>query len=632
MTATHHSVSPLRAKISDDGKWIALNYMHHHIARIRGVAGATYDKKSDRWRIPLTWTSCVALYLEFGDEFEVDSALNDWGMKERELRVGPAEELRDKLSLDGLITTFKTDPSTEIAITALEFADSVQKDLSLTFHDYQVAGAAFLAVVERGMLLDQLGVGKTAQAIAALQVMQAVGKNPYPALIVCPASVKQVWVDEFAKWNPDLTVVNVKGEIGSRRLALETPAHIYVMSYAVIGKHAATKHYPGSPARRKCVACGGFDPAVTHAQCQVHPKELNAMPFRTVLADEAHRLINPRTQWTQALWSVSDEVPYRFALTGTPIQDNLEDFWALLRFVAPLEFPAKNAFLDRYAEMGFSPWGVREVLGIKPAHALELAAITKPFYRRTLKAAVLSFLPPVFTERRVIGMTGAQGKAYRDMVKTMVADLEDTTGTVIAASPLTRATRLMQFASSYAEVIVEPDGSEKVKLHEPSNKIAAFFDDIPEYESEAAGVIVFAQSAQLIELLSAKMTLHGIKHYKITGAVSEGDRADAIRGFQAGDAKYILLTSAGGAGVTLTAADTMVFLQRASSSTVMDQALGRVHRIGSERHDSVRIIHYLSEGTIESKQLEALAAKHGRMEEIFNDREQLLKILKAKGE
>jgi SNF2 family DNA or RNA helicase len=203
-------------------------------------------------------------------------------------------------------------------------------------------------------------------------------------------------------------------------------------------------------------------------------------------------------------------------------------------------------------------------------------------------------------------------------------------GLLVASSVLTQTIRLSQLASSYGEVVVNEAGEEKMLLSNPSSKISAFLEDLEDLEGRT--IVVFAVSRQLIMLLSDHLDKLKIQHGLIVGGQSSGTRQEHIDNFQAGRTKIILVTiAAGGTGLTLTAADTMVFLQRSWSSVEMSQAAARAHRIGSEIHESILRIDYIAPGTIEEAVLDALEGKGAAMEEIVRDQELLRKVLMARG-
>jgi SNF2 family DNA or RNA helicase len=274
-------------------------------------------------------------------------------------------------------------------------------------------------------------------------------------------------------------------------------------------------------------------------------------------------------------------------------------------------------------------FGGMMVLGIKPHMEQEFYATINPRMRRMLKARVLPWLPEMLFERRDVEMSPKQAKAYKDMRENMIAELEGGDA-VVAPSVLTQTTRLHQFASSFAEMTIdEATGEPKAVLAEPSCKVDALMDDISNGDFGDDSVAVCAVSRQLIELLSARMTKEGIAHGLITGAQNEDERQKAIDDFQSGKIKWILFTAqAGGVGVTLTTGRRLVMLQRPWSLVDHKQALDRIHRIGSEIHDSVIIMDYVTEGTIEERVLQVLETKADNFEQIVKDKDKLLQLLK----
>jgi SNF2 family DNA or RNA helicase len=211
----------------------------------------------------------------------------------------------------------------------------------------------------------------------------------------------------------------------------------------------------------------------------------------------------------------------------------------------------------------------------------------------------------------------------------MIAELESGEA-LTAPSALTQTIRLLQFASSYAEVTVdETTGETRAVLAEPSGKIDSLMADIENGDFGDDSVAVCAVSRQLIELLSARLTKAKISHGLITGAQNEDERQQAVDDFQSGKIKWILFTAqAGGVGITLTAARRLVMLQRPWSLVDHKQALDRVHRIGSEIHDSVIITDYVTEGTIEERVIQVLETKADNFEQIVRDKDKLLSLLK----
>ena len=572
----------------------------------KSIPGSTYDAKTQNWKVPVSWSACLALRSTFKDELVLGDRIKGWAVKERTNRIDPANALRD--------------------LEVLPEEETGNEDL----FPHQRAGVKFLATARQALLADEPGLGKTAQAIRALKAVKDGGEAIFPALIVCPNTLKKNWQREFKKWWPEVNVQVIKGTATQRRKQFdEEEVDVYVINWESLRSHSRLAPY-GSVALAKCQDCGGHDERVTLNRCEVHPRELNAIDFKAVIADEMHRSKEPKSKQTRALWSATGNADIRFALTGTPIANNVLDMWAILHWLSPQEFPSKTRWIDRMINTMLNAFGGMMVLGVKPHMEEEFHAAINPRMRRMLKSRVLPWLPEMMFERRDVEMSTKQKKAYDQMRNNMIAELEGTSDAVVAPSVLTQTLRLHQFASSYAEMLVdEVTGEPKVRLSEPSCKIDALMDDIKNGDFGEDSVAVCAVSRQLLELLSANLTKEGIAHGMITGAQNEDERQMAIDDFQAGRIKWILFTDkAGGVGVTLTAARRLVMLQRPWSLVDHKQALDRVHRIGSEIHDSVVIMDYVTEGTIEERVIQVLETKADNFDQIVKDRAKLLELLK----
>jgi SNF2 family DNA or RNA helicase len=570
----------------------------------KSIPGATWVAKENVWRMPVSWAGCLALRSTFRDDLQIGPGLAQWAVDELARRVAPANALRDMEEL----------PEGE------GFQD---------LFPHQRAGVKFLATAERALLADEPGLGKTAQAIRALAELQSRGEAVFPALVVCPNTLKKNWQREFAKWWPGVKVQVIKGSAAQRRKQFEEEGvHVYAINWESLRTHSRLGSY-GSIALARCSACGGHDEKVTEGRCEVHKRELNEIDFNTVIADEIHRSKDPKSKQTRALWAATGDARYRFALTGTPIANDVMDMWAILHWLSPEEWPSKTRWMERMIDTMLNAFGGLMVMGVKPQMEQEFHAAINPRMRRMLKARVLPWLPDMMFERRDIEMSTKQKKAYEQMRDNMIAELEGGDA-LVASSALTQTTRLLQFASSFAESVVdETTGEIKTVLAEPSCKVDALMDDIKSGDFGDDSVAVCAVSRQLIELLSARLTKDGIEHGLITGAQNEDERQQAVDDFQSGKIKWILFTAqAGGVGITLTAARRLVMLQRPWSLVDHKQALDRIHRIGSEIHDSVVVLDYVTEGTVEERVLQVLDTKADNFEQIVKDKDKLLALLK----
>jgi SNF2 family DNA or RNA helicase len=595
----------VKVELDDAGKYINIYADWRFKELCKSLPGSSYDVKTQLWRAPVSWATCLALRSTFKNDLEIGEKLAAWAVQERISRIDPSNLLRD-----------------------LEELPEGEGDQDLFPH--QRAGVKFLSTARRALLADEPGLGKTAQAIRALKKLHDDGENVFPILIVCPNTLKKNWQREFAKWWPEVwpNVQVIKGSAAQRRKQFEDNADVFIINWESLRSHSRLSGY-GSIALAKCKDCGGHDERVTEARCEVHKRELNTLDFKAVIADEMHRSKEPKSKQTRALWAATGDADIRFALTGTPMANNVLDLWAILHWLSPEEWPSKTKWIDRMVDTMLNAFGGMMVLGVKPHMADEFYAAINPRMRRMLKARVLPWLPEIINERRDVEMSAKQAKAYKDMRDNMIAELEGGDA-VVAPSVLTQTIRLHQFASSFAEMTVdEATGEPKTILSEPSCKIDALMDDIKEGDFGDDSVAVCAVSRQLLELLSARLTKEGIAHGMITGAQSEDERQKAIDDFQSGRIKWILFTDkAGGVGVTLTTARRLVMLQRPWSLVDHKQALDRVHRIGSEIHDSVIIMDYVTEGSIEERVIQVLETKADSFEQVVRDKDKLLQLLK----
>ena len=565
----------------------------------KSLPGASWSPSDQVWRVPLSWTTCLALRSTFRNDLVIGPALSEWAANEVTTRINPSNAFRELETYEGDEILFP----------------------------HQRAGVEFLATAKRALLADEPGLGKTAQAIRALKMLHERGEEIFPVLIVCPNTLKKNWAREFTKWWPEVPTQVIKGSAVQRKRQFEDPSQVFIINWESLRTHSRLAPY-GSVALTRCRACGGQDEKISETRCEVHLRELNHIDFKAVIADEIHRSKDPKSKQSRALWSASGDSKIRFALTGTPIANNVVDLWSILHWISPKDWPSKTKWIDRMVDTMLNAFGGMMVIGVKPAMQDEFYKSVNPVMRRMLKKVVLPWLPPVINERRDVEMSTKQKKAYEQMRDLMIAEL-GSGDTLTAPSVLTQTIRLLQFASSYATLSTnESTGEIKAILDSPSCKVEALMDDIDNGDFGDDSVAVSAVSKQLINLLSAEMTKKKIPHGLITGDQDEDERQKAIDDFQSGAIKWILFTAqAGGVGITLTAARRLIMLQRPWSLVDHKQVLDRVHRIGSEIHDSIVITDYVTEGTIEERVIQVLETKADNFEQIVRDKDQLLKLL-----
>lgn len=563
------------------------------------------------WFISKTWQACLALKSTFKSDLKVGPALTEWMNELYSNKILPAYQMRTEITPEGW--------------------EDVLPEIGL--YPHQKGDVAFLSTLERGMLLNGLGSGKSISSSAAVRYISEQGNDVFPVLIACPNSTKMGWKGEFLKAMPGVEIRVVDGSATQRRKQLEPGADVYIINWESLRFHSKLAPF-GSKALKRCPECKGLDPNVKSTACEAHVKELNVLDFKTVIGDEIHRIMDPASKVSRAFKAATGNAEYRIGLSGTPIASNPSQLFSALNWLFPDAFPSKVKFITRFCITTENSWGGTEVLGIRPEMEQEFFNAIDPFMRRMPKELILPFLPPIVYERRDVQMGTKQAKAYNQMRDQMLSELDN--GDILyTTSPLTKMTRLLQFSSSFATVedikaynpkTGQVEDKQKVTLADPSATLDAFMDDLPDYGDES--LVIFAVSSQLINMLSDRLNKKDIKHGLITGEQDAKTRQIHMDNFQAGRIKYILVTiSAGGTGITLTRASTAVFLQRSWSMIENIQAEGRVHRIGSEVHDQIKIIDYVTTGSSQEVVFQAVAEKSEQLEYVLRDKDLMKKYI-----
>lgn len=460
-----------------------------------------------------------------------------------------------------------------------------------------------------------------------------------PALVICPNSVKHHWGARAADWLPQATPYVIDGSAAVRRKLLkqaeQDPTALVIMNIESVRLFTRLAPY-GSVRLLRCRACDPThgDENIKASRCEVHQKELNRFKFQTVVLDEAHRVKDPKAKQTRAIWYVGHQatVRWRWALTGTPIANHPGDLWSVMHFVDPVEYPTRSTYQDRFCLMSWNAFGGMDVVGIRPDTREEFFKILDPRFRRMLKAIVLPQLPPKVREVRYADMSTAQAKAYTELatgLKTRLADGQ----LLVATNQLVVKTRLMQFAAATVVVDkVDPDdvSSWNVSLRDPSPKLDVLEEVLEEIgvtspAFEGAPVLIAAEHLDVIRLISNRLDKLGVRHALITGEVAPIDRQRALEDLNARRVRALVFTGkAGGVGLDMSAADTLINVQRSWSLVDERQKEDRPHRVGAERHDSIRIVDIITRDTVEEDQVTRLHEKLARLEEITRDRAALI--------
>jgi SNF2 family DNA or RNA helicase len=481
---------------------------------------------------------------------------------------------------------------------------------------YQVAGARMIGLVGSAMLFDDQGTGKTVTTVLGLVERHAAGHPVLPAVVVCPNAVQDSWVEHVRDWAPRWRAVAWRGSPARRRRLMGT-ADVYVVSYGTARSDAGETSEKASP--------------------------LLALRPATVVADEVHRLKGQATEQSRAVRRLAAKATAAgggfVGLSGTPITHHPGDLWPALHCMAPGAWPSRERYVGRYCLTVAGDYAAK-VLGLDERTEPEFRTCLLGQYRRVSKADVLTELPPKVYSVRRVEIPPRWRKVYDDMEGDMLAELPDG-GELAVMSVLAQMTRLAQLASAAADVettteTVEVDGLQierphvKVTLKAPSWKV----DELLEVMAERPGkqVIAAAPSRQLMMLAGAAAVARGYRVGYVVGGQSARERTAQIDAFQRGELDLICVTTqAGGVGITLTAASTVVFLQRPWSLVDSLQMEDRAHRIGSERHDSIEIIDVVAINTIEARVRSVLRERAGALADLVQDPRIVAELLGGAG-
>ena len=458
-------------------------------------------------------------------------------------------------------------------------------------YPFQNAGVRFLGKSKQVLLADEMGTGKTVQALVAVKLLKG-----FPLLIVCTNSMKHKWAEEIEKWTYATPIV-VGGTAAQRKKAIAS-------TQDVVGDYAVIINYESLRLHTKMAPFGN----TVLSKKESELKELNNINWVTVIADEVHRAKEPKAKQTRALWGVSANATYRFGLTGTPIMNNPDDLWSIMRFVCPDEWSSRSRFRTRYCNVQAGWHGGLENLGLQAQRVPELDKFLQPRMIRRTKTEVLPQLPSKTYDVRYIPLTGKQETAYASMVKHMMAEVDG--GYLVSADPLSALSRLRYLASAFAEV----ENGQVKELKAPSNKLIAIKDIL---EEGGTPIVIYAESRKLIEFLDSELS----QIYKtglLTGKQSPQERNDNVELFQDKGLDILLATTGAGAeGITLTAANRLVMAQESWSNTANKQSHDRIHRIGQEQN--VQIITLLSDSTIDESVHKVCADKEHQLQILVRD-------------
>lgn len=589
----------------------------------KAVPGSRWDDRRQVWRLRPAWSSMVTARGLFGPLLTLGDDVVDWVWKMRREVIDVCLQKRGYLEPDPWDDTPLPDG----------------------LYAFQGAGVQWMRAAGSGLLGDDMGTGKTVQFMSLLQAVlrscAGTGEDGLPALVITPASVRGHWEKHVPRWLPQAVPYVVEGTAPKRRkilrAAMEDPNAIVFVNLEAIRLFSRLAPY-GSVKLKRCRTCDPRygDEGLTAARCEVHPKELDDFAFRTVVLDEAHRVKDPTSKQTRAVWYVMHRpsVTRRWAMTGTAIASDPSDLWPIMHAVLPLEYPVRGDYVNRYCLAETNPFGGTDFVGLRPDTREEFFKVLDPHFRRMIKQVVLPQLPPRVRTTRRVALSPTMRKIYDELDAGLQARVEDG-GLLVASNHLVKNLRLMQCACAGVDVDrVDPNdvSTWRVSLREPSPKLDELeltLQDLGVLHrgQRRAPVLVAAQFKQLLRMASRRLEKIGVNHAVIDGDVSQRDRERALDALREGTIRALLFTGqAGGTGLDMSAADALINLQRSWSLIDERQKEDRNHRIGSEVHESIQVIDIVTEGTVEERQVEVLAEKFQRLDEINRDRAALARL------
>ena len=490
----------------------------------------------------------------------------------------------------------------------------VPTGLQATLRPYQVEGFQWLSFLYEqrlgGILADDMGLGKTVQALAllahAIEEHRAAAERaakrgesvePFaPFLVVAPTAVITNWAAEAERFLPEAKVVTITETTAGKTPLAEriAGAHLVLTSYTLL--------------RMDEDAYTGYARTLGRTVDEFTGEQSAPEGWGALLLDEAQFVKNTGTR----AWSIARAMPARtkIAMTGTPIENNLMELWALLAIVADGLFPSARAFRDLYARPAES--------GEDPAHAAATAARLRrrirPLMLRRTKELVAAELPAKNDVRVNLPLAPGHRRIYdthlqreRQKVLGLLEDMDKNRFTIFQSLTLLR--RLALDAA-----LIDPDAYEGVT----SVKREYLVERLPELLAGGHRVLVFSQFTGYLKSIARALSEKGIDHLHLDG--STRNRVEVIEAFRAGAAPVFLISlKAGGFGLNLTEADHVFIMDPWWNPAAEQQAVDRIHRIGQERE--VHVYRLVAEGTIEEKVMQLKASKAALFDAVVGEGE-----------
>ncbi|KAI6793761.1 chromatin remodelling complex ATPase chain ISW1 [Hortaea werneckii] len=444
--------------------------------------------------------------------------------------------------------------------------------------DYQVAGLNWLVNLHEngisGILADEMGLGKTLQTISFLGYLRFVQGITGPHLIAVPKSTLDNWARELAKWIPEIEVLVLQGAKEER--------HNLINNRLLEEK---------------------FDVCITSYEMILREKShLKKFAWEYIIIDEAHRIKNEESSLAQIIRVFNSR--NRLLITGTPLQNNLHELWALLNFLLPDVFGDSEAF-----DQWFNNQDADQDTVVQQLHR-----VLRPFLLRRVKSDVEKSLLPKKEINLYVGMSEMQIKWYRNIIEK---DIDAVNG---AGGKKESKTRLLNIVMQLRKCCNHPylfDGAEPGPPYTTDEhlvynaaKMTMLDKLLKKMQAQGSRVLIFSQMSRVLDILEDYSVMRGYQYCRIDGSTAHEDRIAAIDEYNKPESEkflFLLTTRAGGLGINLTSADIVVLFDSDWNPQADLQAMDRAHRIGQTKQ--VHVFRFVTEKAIEEKVLERAAQK-----------------------
>lgn len=477
-----------------------------------------------------------------------------------------------------------------------EIAHRIKEDVTVqssnlvggTLKEYQLKGLQWMISLYNnnlnGILADEMGLGKTIQTISLITYLIEKKQQPGPYLVIVPLSTLTNWNSEFEKWAPSVQRIVYKGPPNQRKQ------------------------------QQQQIRWGQFQVLLTTYEFIIKDRPiLSKVKWVHMIVDEGHRMKNANSKLSSTITQYYT-TRYRLILTGTPLQNNLTELWAMLNFVLPTIFKSVKSF-DEWFNTPFANTGGQDKMELNEEEQLliirRLHKVLRPFLLRRLKKDVEKDLPDK-TERVIkCNFSALQAKLYKQLVthnKLLVSDGKGgKTGMRGLSNMLMQLRKLCNHPFVFEEVEeqMNPGKGTNDLLWRTAGKFELLDRILPKFQASGHRVLIFFQMTQIMNIMEDFLRLKGMMYLRLDGSTKADDRSELLKLFNAPNSPYfcfLLSTRAGGLGLNLQTADTVIIYDSDWNPHQDLQAQDRAHRIGQK--NEVRILRLITSNSVEEKILE----------------------------